>query len=152
LIGVSLGSLSAASARIFTRARGATAIDSPQLTDIIAPDLRELARRSVARAVINHLTTISVDGAEMLDARLIDISPYGFQARARGPILTRGDRIAVTLPLVGDVPGNVMWGLKGFFGSKFGAPIEPDAYSELLGFIRGHNLTPIQVPRGRGAA
>jgi hypothetical protein len=145
---VSLGSISAASARIFSRARVVPANDGEQPGEPVAPDLRELARRTVPRDLIAHLTTISVEGAEMLDARLIDISPYGFQARARGPILTRGDRISVQLPLVGDRSGHVMWGLKGFFGSKFHAPIEPDVYVDMLASIRGIGLSPVELPLG----
>jgi hypothetical protein len=133
---VAFGPFSAASARIFSRGRAAAANDSERLEAAPPPDLRELARRTVPRDLIDHLTTITVSADELLDARLIDVSPYGFQARARGPILTRGDRITVHLPLVGDLPCHVMWGLKGFFGCKFIDPVEPDTYVEMLTIIR----------------
>jgi hypothetical protein len=143
---LSIGSFSSASARLFSKGRPKPANDSDQQIKLVAPDLRELARRTVPRDLVDHLTTITLTADETLDARLMDISPYGFQARARGPILTRGERVSVQLPLVGTHEGHVMWGLKGYFGCKFIAPIEPDIYLTMLGTIRATGLLPDDPP------
>jgi hypothetical protein len=39
-----------------------------------------------------------------------------------------------------------MWGLKGYFGCKFVAPIEPDLYATMLGTIRATGLDPVEPP------
>lgn len=103
-------------------------------------DLRELARRTVPRDAIEFRTTIMIDPEGELDARIMDISPYGFQSRASSRMLERGERITITLPLVGAAEADVMWGLKGLFGCKFVTPIDPDFYAEMLATIRSSAL------------
>jgi len=99
-------------------------------------DLRELARRTVPRDEIDFRTVLSIDTLGALDARLMDISPYGFQSRARSRILERGERVQVTLPLAGPLGADVMWGLKGLFGCKFHEPIDPALYRDMLAALR----------------
>lgn len=100
-------------------------------------DLRELARRAVARDIVDYRTVLTIEGIGELDARLMDISPYGFQSRASARILERGARIRVLLPLLGNVEAEAMWGLKGIFGCKFVEPVDSDLYPELLALLRG---------------
>ncbi len=120
----------------FSRSRR-TALAPATLQPAAPGDLRELARRTVPRDGIDFHTMISVEGLGVLDARLMDISPYGCQARARSRILERGERIWVLLPLIGEHQADVMWGLKGLFGCRFVEPIAAEAYTELLPQLHG---------------
>jgi hypothetical protein len=118
--------------------RAASAAAAPPLQEM---DIRELARRTVPRDAIEFRTTLNIDADGGLDARIMDISPYGFQSRASSRMLERGERIRVTLPLVGDAEADIMWSLKGLFGCKFVQPIDTDLYAEMLACIRGSALT-----------
>src|SRR6478752_842558 len=113
------------------RAASASAASQPA-----SHDLRELARRAVARDIVNFHTVIAVEGLDALDARLMDISPYGFQCRATCRALTHGDKVWLLLPIVGEHEAEVMWGLKGLFGCKFIEPLG-EVYSELLPQLQG---------------
>lgn len=101
------------------------------------PDLREMARRAVARDIIDFHTVVAVEGSGAFDARLMDISPYGCQVRAYGRVFERGERIWVLLPMAGEVAGEAMWGLKGLFGCKFAEPVDADLYALLLPQLQG---------------
>jgi hypothetical protein len=99
-------------------------------------DLRELARRAVARDIVDFHTVIAIEGLDALDARLMDISPYGFQCRASCRMLDRGNLVWLLLPIVGERRAEVMWGLKGLFGCRFLEPID-EIYGELLPQLQG---------------
>ncbi len=134
-----LSRISAAPGRFFSRSRrDATAQLKPAPTQSPA-DLRELARRTVPRDLVDFHTVLTVEALGALDARLMDISPYGFQCRARSRLLERGERAWVLLPLVGECQADVMWGLKGLFGCKFVEPIDGDYYGQLLDLLRSAN-------------
>jgi len=100
-------------------------------------DLREMARRAVARDIVDFHTVVAVEGNGAFDARLMDISPYGCQVRAYSHVLERGERIWVLLPGLGEVEGEAMWGLKGLFGCKFSEPLDSDLYAQLLPQLQG---------------
>lgn len=100
-------------------------------------DLRELARRAVARDIVDFHTVVAVEGLGAFDARLMDISPYGCQVRAYSRVLERGERIWVLLPTLGEVEAQAMWGLRGLFGCKFVEPVENDLYVGLLPQLQG---------------
>lgn len=108
----------------------------PQPSEPHDPDLRELARRTVPRDEIELYSWIRSKELGTINIRVNDISPYGFQARARGTLLERGQVLRLLLPLVGEVEASVMWGLKGMFGCKFDMPIDADTYPGLLATIR----------------
>jgi hypothetical protein len=99
-------------------------------------DLRELARRTIARDTIELHTLVRSDAFGTIRARLADMSPYGCQARVAGALWEQGERIFVLLPLVGDIEARIMWGLKGLFGCKFDTPVDADIYPALLTTIR----------------
>ncbi|MBO9579986.1 MAG: PilZ domain-containing protein [Sphingobium sp.] len=101
------------------------------------PDLRELARRAVARDIIDFHTLVEVAGNGAFDARLMDISPYGCQIRAYGHVLERGARVRVLLPGLGKVEAEAMWSLRGIFGCKFVQPVDSDLYAQLLPQLQG---------------
>ncbi len=103
-------------------------------------DLRELARRTVARDTIELQTLVRSDAFGTVRARLADMSPYGCQARLAGTLWEQGERIFVLLPLVGEIEARIMWGLKGIFGCKFDNPIDADIYPTLLTTIRTNCL------------
>ncbi len=130
-----LARVSSASARFFTRSK-ASAPAQPLSGTGSHGDLRELARRTVARAAVDFHTVLTVEALGALDARIMDISPYGFQCRARSRVLERGERAWILLPLVGECQADIMWGLKGLFGCKFLEPLDGDLYGELLGLLR----------------
>ncbi len=129
-----LAKLVSAPGRIFARPKQ-TSVAAPP-ADPTSSDLRELARRTVARDMVDFHTAVTVEELGQLEARLMDISPYGFQCRASSRMLERGERAWVALPLVGEQQADVMWGLKGLFGCRFVEPIDPDLYGRLLGLIR----------------
>lgn len=129
-----LAKLASAPARIFARSKQTPV--AALLAEPASSDLRELARRTVARDMIDFRTAVTVEALGQLDARLMDISPYGFQCRASSRMLERGERAWVVLPLVGEQQADVMWGLKGLFGCRFVEPIDPDLYARLLDLIR----------------
>jgi hypothetical protein len=103
-------------------------------------DLRELARRTVARDTIELQTLVRGDAFGTVRARLADMSPYGCQARLAGTLWAPGERIFVLLPLIGEIEARIMWGLKGLFGCKFDSPIDADIYPTLLTTIRTNCL------------
>ncbi|MBO9671426.1 MAG: PilZ domain-containing protein [Sphingobium sp.] len=96
-----------------------------------------MARRAVARDIIDFHTVVAVEGNGAFDARLMDISPYGCQVRAYSRVLERGERIWVLLPGLGEVEGEAMWGLRGIFGCKFAQPVDSDLYAQLLPQLQG---------------
>jgi hypothetical protein len=124
---------------IFSRfsSRRAASRTAPPPHDVPETDLREMARRAVARDIVDFHTMVSVEALGVLDARLMDISPYGGQLRATSRPLERGERVWILLPQIGEWQADIMWGLKGFFGCKFVEPIESDTYNELLPQLRG---------------
>jgi hypothetical protein len=121
---------------LFARFSSKRAAVAPASSPPVQHDLRELARRAVARDIVNFHTVIAVEGLDALDARLMDISPYGFQCRATCPALKHGDKVWLLLPVIGERRAEVMWGLKGLFGGKFMEPLG-DIYAELLPQLQG---------------
>ncbi len=126
-----LSKVSSASARLFARSKARAEAETAK------PDLRELARGAVVRDIVDFHTVVSVEGLGAFDARLMDISPYCFQCRARSRILERGERAWVLLPLAGERRADAMWCLKGLFGCRFREPIEAGCYADLLPLLHG---------------
>lgn len=92
-------------------------------------------RRQVARDLIDVETILIRNGAKQLTVRLVDLSPKGFHARSGAARFERGEVVTLDLPLVGLMPGRVMWGLKGCFGAQFSVPIDARIYQVLLAQI-----------------
>jgi hypothetical protein len=93
-------------------------------------------RRQTSREMVDLPTRASRPGREPLPVRLVDLSPFGLHARFQGGSFQRGEHLQIALPLVGEVRGQVMWGLKGCFGCKFALPIDARTYLRLLAAIR----------------
>jgi hypothetical protein len=129
------GNFTANPARFFSRSRRAKP-DTEDAVTVAAMDVRELARRTVARDAVDFHTVLTIPSIGAVDARIMDISPYGFQARAGSRLLDRGERITARFPVLNELNADVMWALKGLFGCKFSEPIDPEFYAELLAAIR----------------
>lgn len=107
-----------------------------------------IARRQVARDLVDLETLLIRNGGDEVAVRLVDLSRKGFHARCAGPRFARGDVVTLRLPLVGFVPGRVMWGLKGCFGCQFSVPLDERTYLRLLARIRAQTPPALASPAG----
>ncbi len=93
-------------------------------------------RRQASRDLVDLDAPLIRNGSRQMMVRLVDISPKGFHARSSEMRFERGEIISLHLPLIGILPGRVMWGLKGCFGAQFSVPIDARHYLELMERIR----------------
>jgi hypothetical protein len=93
-------------------------------------------RRQVSRDLVDFEAPLARNGGKALSVRLVDLSPKGYHARCGKSEFERGDVVSLRLPIVGLLPGRVMWGLKGCFGVQFSVPIDAGNYHELIAHIR----------------
>ncbi|MES2444606.1 MAG: PilZ domain-containing protein [Pseudomonadota bacterium] len=68
--------------------------------------------------------------ARALNMLIVNISPHGMMARC-DTCFAIGDRIRMTLPVVGVVAGEVRWSLGGRIGCQFDHAIDLAGYYEL---------------------
>ncbi|HZV19700.1 MAG TPA: PilZ domain-containing protein [Sphingobium sp.] len=94
------------------------------------------SRRQVARDLVDFESALILNGGVEVIVRLVDLSRKGFHARCANPRFIRDDVVTVCLPLVGFLPGRVMWGLKGCFGAQFSVPLDERTYLRVLTRIR----------------
>ncbi len=92
-------------------------------------------RRQIARDLIDFETSLIRGGGKQIAVHLVDLSPKGFHARTAASRFERGEVVSLRLPIIGLVPGRVMWGLKGCFGAQFSIPIDARHYLELIARI-----------------
>ena len=69
--------------------------------------------------------------ARQLNLIVVNLSPHGLMARCEAP-LEAGQRIRVTLPVVGVVVAEVRWALGGRLGCQFERAIDLASYYELI--------------------
>ena len=69
--------------------------------------------------------------ARQLTLVIVNISPHGMMARCERAFEI-GDRIRVTLPVVGVVAADVRWSLGGRIGCQFDPAIDLASYYELI--------------------
>lgn len=93
-------------------------------------------RRQTERDLVDYKTMIIRTGNLRRDVDLVDISPKGFHARCGEERFERGEAVSLLLPLLGIVPGSVMWSMRGCFGSQFFLPIDARAYLDCLDRLR----------------
>ncbi len=74
-------------------------------------------------------------GGEVRLATIVNLSPNGFMARSEDEIGT-GDKVVVTLPVVGDFTAEVRWALGGRIGCKLSHEIAPTLYQFVLAAMR----------------
>ncbi|QIG80143.1 PilZ domain-containing protein [Stakelama tenebrarum] len=72
--------------------------------------------------------------ARDLPLLIVNISPHGMMSRCDAP-LDIGDRIRITLPIVGVVTSEVRWSLGGRIGCQFETAIDLASYYELLAIM-----------------
>ena len=106
------------------------------------------ARRQVARDLVDLETVLIRNGGDEGPVRLVDLSRKGFHARCADLRFARGDVVTLRLPLVGFIPGRVMWGLKGCFGCQFSVPLDERTYLRLLARIRAQTPPASPSPAG----
>lgn len=95
------------------------------------PEARAEPRDEVlyrARAMRRDGTTVPVT--------IVNLSPNGLMARC-DEMPGAGERLTVTLPIVGLVRAEVRWALAGRIGCQLDAAIPTTSYYELLARMRG---------------
>lgn len=80
-------------------------------------------------------TTLSNGRKTGISGQLVNISTSGFMVRTLETFAAE-HALRIHLPLVGDVPGRVVWALGGRVGCAFEAPFDDKIYHRLLGAIR----------------
>lgn len=93
-----------------------------------------LDRRRYPRDQVSWQTDVQARGFSA-SARILDISPMGFSA-ACSREFAEADPIRVTLPIVGQVQADIVWGLAGHFGACFPSPFEATLYARMLSAVR----------------
>lgn len=93
-------------------------------------------RRRAPRDDVDFATVAKRGWTEMLDVRLLNISPMGFHARGKNAEFERGQKLRITLPHVGEMEGQVAWALTGCCGGWFTKPMSADAYATVLAAIQ----------------
>ncbi|HET8613055.1 MAG TPA: PilZ domain-containing protein [Sphingomonas sp.] len=94
-----------------------------------APSLQE--SRRATRDVVSFRAMIDGPAGVRTTALVVNISPLGFMSRTDAA-LTPGERIAVTLPMIGPRAARVVWALGGRVGGEFIDPIPAESYARLL--------------------
>ncbi|HTG38585.1 MAG TPA: PilZ domain-containing protein [Sphingomonas sp.] len=72
--------------------------------------------------------------ARALSPVIVNLSPHGLMARCEGAFAA-GDRLRVTLPVVGVVVAEIRWALGGRIGCQFEQGIDRASYYELLSSV-----------------
>ena len=87
--------------------------------------------RSEGRDEVLHRTrATTIDGRD-LSVVIVNLSPGGLMARSERP-LEKGERVRVSLPVVGPVWAEVRWALGGRVGCQFERPVPGEFYPRLL--------------------
>lgn len=96
---------------------------------------RSTQRRQAIREKVDFETIATRNGRIKEQVRVADLSPFGFHLRSDADV-SRGERLRLLLPVVGDVEAQVAWTLKGCLGGWFTYPIPPDRFAHMLGAIK----------------
>jgi hypothetical protein len=87
--------------------------------------------RLVARDEVHYRARGFGPDAQPLVLLIVNISALGLMARTES-VLETGDRIRVTLPVVGVVAAEVRWSLGGRIGCQLDQPIALSDYYDLM--------------------
>lgn len=93
--------------------------------------------RAEPRDEVHHRTRGRTAGGLPLSLVVVNTSAGGMMARCDA-IFHPGDKLTVTLPLVGEVAAEVRWALGGRIGCQFDKPLAPSRYYALLGLLGRH--------------
>ncbi|MEH3046898.1 PilZ domain-containing protein [Sphingomonas adhaesiva] len=80
-------------------------------------------------------TRLRLEDGSAHAATIVNVSPNGFMARCDA-VVAIGDRVAVTLPVVGDFSGEVRWTLGGRIGCRLTREVPPALYQFALAAMR----------------
>lgn len=82
-----------------------------------------------------HVRARGVGAAgQPLHLLIVNISSHGLMARCEQAV-AQGDRVTISLPVIGRTPGEVRWALGGRMGVQFEQPFGRANYYELLAFL-----------------
>jgi hypothetical protein len=94
-----------------------------------------LERRGAERDRVSLKTQLTWPGGNVAPVDLVDISGSGFLVRTEATIAKKV-RVRIVLPLVGNVPAEVIWNIGGHIGCRFIYGFDHNAYPRLLDAIR----------------
>lgn len=80
-------------------------------------------------------TRLRLEDGSSYAATIVNVSPNGFMARCDA-VVAVGDRLAVTLPVVGDFAAEVRWTLGGRVGCRLLREMPPALYQFALAAMR----------------
>lgn len=72
--------------------------------------------------------------AKPLTVLIVNISPHGLMARCEGNFET-GQRIRITLPVIGVVVAEIRWALGGRLGCQFDPALDLASYYDMLAVV-----------------
>ena len=87
--------------------------------------------RSEPRDEVHHRARAMRGEGPAISLTVVNLSPHGLMARSDLPFES-GDRVTVSLPVVGLVRAQVRWALGGRIGCQLDAAIPPLAYRDLI--------------------
>ncbi|MFZ5793244.1 MAG: PilZ domain-containing protein [Sphingomonas sp.] len=94
-------------------------------------------KRALARDEVHYRARAYGPDAQQVSLLIVNLSALGLMARAEVPY-GEGDRLRVTLPVVGVVVAEIRWALGGRIGCELDQPIDLADYYEVLAvMVRG---------------
>ena len=87
--------------------------------------------RALARDEVHYRARAFGPDAQQVSLLIVNLSALGLMARADLPYVV-GQRLRVTLPIVGVVVAEIRWSLGGRLGCELDQPIDLADYYELL--------------------
>lgn len=93
--------------------------------------------RAVDRDAVHYRARAFGPNAESLTLLIVNLSPHGLMARLDGAF-EQGQRIRVTLPVIGVLAAEIRWCLGGRMGCQFDQAIDLASYYELLAAMLKH--------------
>jgi hypothetical protein len=95
---------------------------------------RPVDERGTPRDEVHFRTRAFGPDARPVNLLIVNISALGLMARCDAAYV-RGDRLTITLPVVGIVVAEIRWLLGGRIGCELERPIELSDYYELLAIL-----------------
>lgn len=100
-------------------------------------NLAHVDRREVERDLVHHRARAFGPDAQALSLLVVNISPHGLMARCDHEYQV-GERMRVTLPVVGVVVAEIRWALGGRIGCNFERGLDRASYYEMLAAMLKH--------------
>lgn len=93
--------------------------------------------RSIGRDEVHYRTRAVGPDGRLLSIVIVNISAMGLMARCDG-VFAEGERIGITLPVLGAVNAQIRWSLGGRIGCELDRMIELADYYALLAAMLKH--------------